>query len=418
MPFTRLKLVLAALAAVPACAPHCPQCPPPVVSPAPVSAAPPVAPTAEREKLAVLPIDDDELFRLERGALQRELSARVAELLPAYEVLPVAEVNAALIGKSQSGARCAFQGVAPERRVRDRGWTSAALIEIGGLEGKPPELWLELGNGPNVRHELAAEWKRALPRMERYRAAFAAFHSLPANAGVLGGLAASGDSKGAVKQGAITLCEEKSFFECSETTAEWKDAAPELEKCFAGVDQERDKLLLEGSRCEVVNLNDTSGARGKTEACVCGVLGRSKAASRAGRRKLTVSYLSPDIAGKPQPALRVIDVTGGLDSQKDWVSQKYDEGGKTRYRSWQRLGVDNLDAAAPALARCSFEPGAVVTAELAVTGAGTVARTIVTSGAKTKAQATCVENAFGQAELDCPSGDSGATLRVLLRYPR
>ncbi len=423
---TRLRagLVALVLTAAPSCAPRCPQCPPPGAWGAPPPAVPTAAPAQaaapaakERKKVAVLPLREDELFRAERAALRADLVTRVRVLLPGYDVVPVSEVDAALVGVSKAGARCASQNVPPLRRVRNKGWLGATLTQVSGYRDKPAELWLELHDQSGVELTFAGEWNRSLDLASRYRAAFASFGPPQNGMGLLGALAASGGAKGEITRGSLSLCEKASFFECSAETSAWTDAAPELSKCFTGSDAARETVLFEGSRCEITNLHDVSGDRGKTESCLCAALRKSKGASaRPGRRRIAIGYEAPDIVGKPRPVLRVIEERG-LHSDQDWDSERYEVSGKAKYRSWQRLTVDNLDSLKAPLARCAKKSGGMLTAELEMDATGRVSKAQVLSGEKDKAVVACVEKALATGTFACPSSDEGATLRLAIRYP-
>ncbi len=194
------------------------------------------------------------------------------------------------------------------------------------------------------------------------------------------------------------------------------DVSKQLTACFKGADDERDTALVDATRCELSKVHSPSSVRGKRETCLCAALVKSAGMkARPGRRRVSVSYEAPDLAGKLRPRLRVIDVSG-LFAEADWDSIKYEEGGKKRYRSVRRLRVDNLDALAAPLARCKVKPGTQLTAELSIDASGKVATAKLTSGASRAAKA-CAEKALSRGAFACPGSDKGATLRLGIRYP-
>ncbi len=412
------------LAAAGGCNPRCPACPPaaaptaapqPYVAPVLPGQAAPAGKSKASGKLAVLPIKDPELFRRERAQVRSELFQRMKGLATEYEVLSLSEVDAQLKAVNKAGQACAYDESPLSRRARNKNWRWTELMFVSGMKKRGSELWVRV-NRYNASESLAAPWDRKLGRLPAYRAAFVALKKLASDAGVLGGLGASGGPKGEKTRGALKICERKSFFECRKETESWLDVSKELSACFAGADERKETALIEGTRCELPKAQSTNSVRGKREACLCGALTKSAGVkARQGRRRVSMSYEAPDVAGKPRPRLRVIDVTG-LFAEADWDSIKYEEGGKKRYRSVRRLQVDNLDALAAPLARCKVKAGTQLTAELSVDATGKVAAAKVTSGAN-RAVSACLQKALARGAFACPGSDKGATLRLGIRYP-
>ena len=366
-------------------------------------------------KLAVLPIKDPELFRSERAQVRGELFQRMKGLATEYDLIPLSEVDTQLKAVNKAGQACAYDESPLSRRARNKNWRWTELMFVSGMKKRGSELWVRV-HRYNTSESFAAPWDRKLGRVPGYRAAFVALEKLAPDAGVLGGLGASGARKGEKTQGALKLCERKSFFECRKETESWLDVSKELTACFKGEDEREETALVEGTRCELPKAQSTASNRGKREACLCAALTKSAGVkARTGRRRVSVSYEAPDIAGKLRPRLRVIDVSG-LFAEADWDSIKYEEGSKKRYRSVRRLQVDNLDALAAPLARCKVKPGSQLSAELSVDTTGKVSKAKLTSGAS-RAVKACAEKALSRGAFACPGDDKGATLRLAIRYP-
>ncbi|MEZ4220395.1 MAG: hypothetical protein R3B13_05645 [Polyangiaceae bacterium] len=408
------------------CAPRCPTCPAsaPAASPAQPSYVAPVlsgaaptaaAPSEKRPKLAVLPIEDSELFRDERAQLRNELFRRLTALASDHELISLSEVDAQLRAVNSAGQACAYDETPLSRRARNKGWRWSEVMFVHGPKQRGSELWVQL-NRYGTSESFAAPWDSKADRMQAYGASFASLRKLSPDAGVLGGLGSSAGPQGEQTAGALKICEKESFFKCRKESQAWLDVSKELTACFTGVDEGSETALVDGSRCELPEARTASTVRGKREACLCAALVKSAGVSvRSGRRKVNVSYEAPDIAGRPRPRLRVIDVEG-LFAEADWDSVKYQDGGKTRYRSEQRLVVDNLDALSAPLARCKVKAGTQLTAELSVDSTGHVAAAKVTSGAANTVM-QCLDKALARGVFGCPGNSEGATLRIGIRYP-
>jgi len=113
-----------------------------------------------------------------------------------------------------------------------------------------------------------------------------------------------------------------------------------------------------------------------------------------------------------------VEASTNLHAQDDWHSMRHEEGGKKRYTSVRRLVVDNLDASAPALARCSLPAGSLLVAELSLTEVGAVSESHVLSGTKNKRDAACVEKALARGAYACTNDGKPASLRVTLEWPK
>lgn len=392
----------------------------PATTPAPsatLAGAPP-SPTRpaqkERERIAVLPFQDEQLFRSERRALREKLAAALGKALRDYELVPLAEVDAELRPVAKSGTRCAFDGVPNHRRVRGKGWLTTELVHVSGFEDKGEELWVQVNGWQSPELTLTAPWNPRLPRVERYESAFTSLRALPAGGGLLGGLGGRFTPRGEVRAGTLTLCQRVGFTDCAAETKAFSDQAAEMVACFAGVDHERQRVLFEGaSRCELEDLDDTSGPAGKREACLCAAVAKSAGASATrGRSRLIIEHEAEDLAGKSRPEIRVVEASTNLDVDADWHSP--DKEGQAPVR---RLTVDNVDSVAPALARCALPAGSLILAEVSVSDAGTVQAARVLSGAKTKRDGACVEKALTAGAYACTSDGKPATVRLALAWP-
>lgn len=387
--------------------------PPP---PATLAGAPPspTLPTQkQREKIAVLPFEDEHLFRSERRALREKLAAALGKELRDYELVPLSEVDAELRPIAKSGARCAFDGVPNHRRVSGKGWLTTELVHVSGFKEKGEELWVHVNGWQSPELTLAAPWNPKLPRLERYESAFTSLKALPAGGGVLGGLGGRFMPRGEVKAGTLTLCQRAGFTDCAPETKAFSDKAAELAACFAGVDHERRHVIFEGpSRCELEGLDDPSEPGGKREACLCAAVTKSAGASASrGRSRLIVEHEAKELAGKPRPEVRVVEASTNLHSEASWHSS--DKKGQPPV---YRLEVDNVDSVAPALARCALPTGSLVVAEVSVGDAGTVQTARVLSGAKTKRDGACVEKALAAGTFACTGDGKPATVRLALAW--
>ena len=388
-------------------------------TPAAGSPARTVAPQGERDKIAVLPLDDDELFRAERLELRKVLAQALAQRLSQYDILPLDEVDTKLGSRAKTGAHCAFEAAPLARRATDAGWLSTSIMHILGSESEPERLSLEVGR---ERPELAFEvtWNAKLGPVERYRAAFVALTRADPVSGGLGLL--TGNllaSKNAAMQGAFSVCEHHSFFDCTPESKAYLDQAAAFSRCFSGDDEASDELLFEsGGRCEIAGLNDAGAAGGKRESCLCAAL-RSSAGTRAkaGRRQLMLHFEAPDLVGKPRPELRVVESTINLEANQDWHSTGRSDNRETNLSPVYRLTVDNLDAARAPLARCSARPGSVVIADLVVSESGAVERAHVIVSSSDERAASCIEKALTRAAFSCTSDGKRALLRLAVIWP-
>ena len=410
-----------------ACAPRaaCPANAPPTAAavslPTP-PASPPLSPDGsakkERQKVAVLPIEDDDLFREERRALRAKLAARIASVLPTHDVVSLTAVDAKLEPISKAGARCAYEAVPAARRVSGQGWLTTDVIHVSGFKTEPERLWVQLSDWQTVKHTLTGGWDPKLERVQRYEQAVAALVPLPEGGGLLGGLGGRFVPRGEVTVGALTLCQRHGFHDCQPATKAFTDRASELSACFAGADDERVKLLFEGSaRCELENLDDVKGAAGRREACLCAALSKSAGVTATqGRSQLVLHYEAKELVGKARPELRVVDASSNLHASDDWHTVERKVDGKSNYSSVRRLQVDNLDALAPSLARCGLAAGSLVVAELAVSEAGAVQKSRVITGAKNKRDSVCIDKALTAAAFACTGDGKPATVRLAISW--
>lgn len=388
---------------------------------APPAATPPATP-AHRPEVAVLPLDDSRLFRAERAALRAELAAHLARVAPDYLVLAPAMVDPKLQPVSRkTGHRCAYEGEPASRRAHDEGWMTTDVMHVG-LGRDPGEvLWVRLlsrGGGEEVTFE--APWNPKLGLVDRYRAAFA---SLARNedAGAIGGLMARGSDVDALREGPVTICEEKNFGQCDPGSIDWKDSAPGLQKCFTGEDDVTRELLVQGDGgaryCEIENNDAREGREATREACLCQVLvGSTALGKRPGRRTVRVRYEAPDLAGKPRPEVRVIEAATNLHSEDDWHAVEQLVEGKKQYGYVRRLVVDNVDALAAPLARCVAPTGSVIVADLQVREDGAPISGKVLTGTTDRELATCIEKALGRGAFLCTDDGNTARVRVALEW--
>lgn len=396
----------------------CPTAPASSAAPAgsagPAPAEPQRPEQQERAKIAVLPFEDEQLFRVERRALRERLAAELARRVADYEVVPLAEVDAALRPIAKSGARCAYDGVPNHRRVSGKGWLTTELVHVSGFKEQKDELWVQINDWKAPVLTLAAPWDPKLARVQRYDAAFASLRVLPDYAAGLGGLGGRFVAQGEVKVGTLTLCQRSGFTNCAPGTQAFADRAAEMAACFAGADVASQRVIFEGaSRCELEGLDDTTGPDGKREACLCAALGKSAGASASkGRSRLVISHEATDLTGKPRPELRVVDATTNLHSDADWYSSE-----RKAAVPVYRLSVDNVDAPSPALARCALPAGSVVVAKVVVGDDGSVREARVLSGTKSKKDADCVGKALEGGAYACTGDGKPAALRLALVWP-
>ncbi len=366
--------------------------------------------------LAVLPIEEEDMFRAERAELRAVLAAEVAKRAPDLSVVPLTEVDAKVAPLSKTAhARCAFEEAPLTRATDDEGWAHTSVLDVNFGAERAPELWVRVG-GAGVDATFIAPWSSSLGLLERYKAAFQALRrDDAAGALLLGGL---GASMKAVDAGhGVSICEAASL-QCAAESKAWSDQAEAMARCFHGDDEGSMRLLLDGgaSRCEATNLDDLGGSRGAREKCLCDAARASKASgASAKRRHLSVSFQSPDLSGKPKPSVRVVEASTNLDSDKEWSSA---DGGA---RSVYRLAVDGDDRLSASLARCVAPVGSLVIVDLGIGESGRVesARSAIADRAATKdALATCVEKTLSSAAFACTDDGKPAAVRVEVAWPR
>jgi hypothetical protein len=127
-------------------------------------------PKPERAKVAVLPFEDDELFRDERRALRQKLAVALAQQLLDHDLVPLSEVDAKLVPVSKAGARCAYDGTPLARRASGHGWLTTALVHVSGFKNQPEALWVQLSDWQSVQTTLRG--RGAQPALARYERAF------------------------------------------------------------------------------------------------------------------------------------------------------------------------------------------------------------------------------------------------------
>lgn len=422
----RLLIVscLASLASGAGCAGPCPAPPPqlpgPSMNASQASATSPEAPAAvppsERKVVAVLPIEDDRLFRSERATLRETLARALEERLPAHSMLPLPTVDAQLAPVTKTGTRCAYEHAPRARRAWREGWRTTELIQIAGAKGNE-KLWVEVSNEGGQELVLEGLWNPELDRLERYRAAFAAMAVLPdGGGGLLSGTLREDEG---VTVGSLALCERTPFGACAAGTEAFRDQAQALTKCFAGSAEGAYELLFEprGS-CEIAGLDAPNAAESLAEACLCSALRSSAGApAKAERRLISVRFEAPDLARKPRPELRVLESSGNLDAREDWHRFELQKADKTSYSSVLRLSVDNLDAQRAALARCSTKPASTILAELSVSPAGATSSVRLLPGGPATAFSRCVVAALQHGAFSCTTDGNAAKLRVAITWP-
>lgn len=380
-----------------------------------------VSSPAERPKLAILPFEDERLFRSERALLRFELGGHISRLLPDRVIVPLPEVDAKIRPVSDStGHLCAFEGEPIERRARHKGWQTTRFMHVAGLANGPGEaLWVEIVEGINTVTTLEGPWNPRVPRVDAYRAAFSAFVRNDA-AGVLGGLGVRGSYENALQHGSLTICERRSFGYCEKFSSDWQDGAAAVAACFAGEDEATLDFLVQGDvgpYCEIENLDYVEGRVGGRETCVCKALGTSAAlAKRPGRRTIRVHYDAPDIVGKPRPEMRVIESTTNMHVEDAWHSMESMVDGKKQYQSIRRLEVDNLDGVAPSLARCNAPAGTFVVADVDIREDGHATSGKVISPGVDKPLTTCIEQALGRGAFNCSNDGKSARVRLGMQW--
>lgn len=391
--------------------------PMPVPTPATTSNAPPAKP----EKLAVLPIEDEKLFRVERLMLRFELAGHLARVLPDRTIVPLTEVNTKLQPISEAtGRRCAFDGEELEKRARYKGWQITRLSHVAGIaNGRGEELWVDILDGLSTVVTFRGPWNYKLPRVDAYRGAFAALVKDDA-AAILGGLGALGSYKDALIEGPLTVCEAKNFGACDAASVDWNDRIAQAKACFAGADEVTRDLLVQGDvgpYCEMENLDDPGSPDLLLEQCLCKTLGTSEAMKkRPGRRTIRVHYESPDLQGKPRPELRLLETSSNLEPEDDWHSMEVIANGRKEYHSIRRFAVDNLDSLAAPLARCAVASGTIVLADVDVREDGVPTAGHVVSNNVDKPTTTCIEQALTHGTFKCTSDGVSGRMRLAMQW--
>jgi hypothetical protein len=167
------------------------------------------------DPIAVLPIEDDQLFRGERAELRAELARVITARVPERRMLPVSEVDARLRPVTKRGVRCAYESVDARREASEAGWLSTELIQVSSTRGERTELWVDLSRFAKSEIVLKSAWDEQLSLMQRYRTAFANLVRARDASLLLAGLSASGSRANRVsvssKLGRLTLCEGRAF---------------------------------------------------------------------------------------------------------------------------------------------------------------------------------------------------------------
>jgi hypothetical protein len=383
------------------------------------SAPPGATPTNERQAVAVLRIDDDELYRAERAELRKLLASELGRRLGKYEVLSLATVDAKLVPRPKGGGSCEYDEEFAARRAARENWFTTRVPHVLGIAGQPEELWVEIASEESTHEVFTAVWNPKLPRVERYRAAFTSMSSSPEMLGGLGLVGATAAPKDAVTVGSVTLCERRMFERCDPETKPLADRAAALEGCFSGVDEESHVLVFDAAGgCELAGLDDASLPEGRREQCLCTALkGSGGLAAKAGRRRLELGFEAPDLRGKPRPELRVLETSTNLDVREDWhIIRGVKEGNRTS-TTIRRLSIQDLDAAQAPLARCAMPRGAVVVADLQQNDAGQATKVRLVAGSRSAASAKCIERALTRVAWPCTEDGKSASLRVALSWP-
>ncbi|NUP09434.1 MAG: hypothetical protein HOW73_25555 [Polyangiaceae bacterium] len=387
--------------------------PQPAPAPMPAPSAPAVGvPNADyREKVAVLPLADDDLFRAERTSLREKLSQAIGRVSGSeLEIVPMTEVDKAIAPVSKSGARCASSAGSLEMRAHEHGWLATQLKVAHVLRGKD-ELIRELNVSARASwakpFHWMAPWPSNLSTAASYEQAIVALKPDPHGQEMM--LAAlNGRPRNNVRFGTVSLCESPAA-DCASETKQWSDAASEMEACFAGADEVGLTLLVQGGsspRCEIVNDHEAT----PEESCLCkAALASKRMASLAKRTRLDIDFEAKDIAGKERPLLSIIDVTANVRTEEDWEPAR--DGAR------KRLIVEGLDALAAPLARCARGDDTVV-AELAVDPTGKPTSAQLTLPPSSKGARACLEKALVKSAFDCTKDGQAATIRVAIRSAR
>jgi hypothetical protein len=385
-------------------------------------AAPPtpaVAVPKERVEVAVLPIEDDEVFRAERIALRDQLAARIVALAPNLTLVPRDKVDEALRPLSKSGKPCANPSVEPEEVVQDRGWAYTDIDTVFGSETKGAELWIKV-----LRWEREiAGFAGPFPSGDAAAAYATAFSRLVLQTEEWGGLlgALSGTPRVALDGGTLTACERQSLFQCAPTTAQWADQKAAFSTCFEGDDEGREELLFEVAsgrmtRCELSAYERLEPATSAREACLCNAAAASSAMKAAsGRRRLELNYLSPALVGYERPTAHFSRLSPAI---RHHLGSYYPPEAEQKRG---RVPVTYLETAGrrefeTSLARCTPKGGAgYSTLTLSLTETGAVAEATLL-GASGKKEGECAVSVARKARFTCPTDGKTAVADVTVRW--
>lgn len=374
--------------------------------------------------VAVFPIQERDLFRAERAELRGVLAVELAKRAPQWKVLPLPEVDAKLAPLSKKAhARCAFEEGSLAARAEREDWLRTNVYDVNFTDGRAAELWVEV-MGADTREAFTAPWGPAPDLMTRYKTAFASLvhDDAAAMLGILGG----GGTFEKAGNG-VSVCEGNGL-ECLADSKAWFDQSASMGKCFEGTDHDDVELLLDPSaspaKCEITNLDDVGGVRGKRETCLCAAMRASQGLTRnKDRRHVSIAFDAPDLVGKPRPTVRVVEATTNLGSDRSWT---HGEGG---IPAVYRLSVDGEEHLAGALARCAPPPGTVNVVDMTLDETGRVAAVrAVLPGASTppavtkdpkadNTPAACIDKALFAAAFACTDDGESAKVRLEIAWP-
>lgn len=395
----------------------------------PVQAQPPAAPGAvcptpsvttappaktETDPVAILPIEDDDLFRAERAALRGELLSAVAKKAPELRLMPLADVDAALRPVTKSGQRCAFDRSKNATRAKraDLRWVDVEHVFFD----KHEELWV-VGHEPwnaSPFVALVAPWSGKMGLVDHYRTAFAALERKPAAADGLAAILGRISRRGGVSKSGLELCEAAGFQDCSAETQSLAGAAETAARCFEGSLETSETLLVEGPTCELADLDDMQGARAKLEACVCGAL--ASAMQNGKRRKISLHYQSPETSSRAEPEVRVVEVKTNLPVEEDWHSPASKAGDASGDRAVYRLGVEGLEELSEPLSRCNAKKSEILVADLDLAPSGSIERVRFVVGSSDKSLEACASKALTGRGFECTSDNLSSHARVVVTF--
>jgi hypothetical protein len=370
------------------------------VTPGTQPAPAPASARGEKRKLAVVPIEDDELFRSERAAIRQALHQRLGQVATAQSVLGLAHVD-----EKTSRSKCAYEEASPAGWARAEGWSATDAHIVYREDGNQVDLWIELGAEEVT---FSGPWNRELPLFQRYLAAIAGLKELEGSRGVLGSIGVSLTFDGAASGGTLSACETfPNGNGCEARSSGWSDRLVEASACYADVDHAVDVLLIDNTQatpqCERVDLHDDRGKLGAREKCVCKAMIGSKAlATDKRRRRVRIEHLAADLKGKTLPDVRALEVGTNVDSGHIWRNDT------------MRLEVANLDELAYPLARCAAGSGVGI-AELTVEARGNVSA--VRFLGKGQTEHACWKKALERGAFDCTSNGFQSTVVVSIAYP-